>query len=52
MWLGKSDRRREICVKAHSGAMVNGEQAQNKINNKYPFPPLPANANEQRLQVL
>lgn len=31
---------RRICVKAHSGAMVNGEQVKNKINSKYPFPPL------------
>lgn len=32
---------RQICVKAYSGAIVNGEQAKNKINSKYPFPPLP-----------
>lgn len=41
---------RQICVEAHSGAMVNGEQVKNKINSKYPS--LPPNANEQRLQVL
>lgn len=43
-----SQEKRQLRVKAHSGAVVNWEQDINKINSNYP----PQNANEHKLQVL